>query len=107
MKIESEDVTASRSEAQRASVVLARPKRLERFAWMSSAHMKNLYPLLILTLILASLFLSNLDDIQNYHGDENVWIFIGSKVFQLYAIDKDFSNPVWHDDLSSWGAYQP
>ena len=107
MKKKPEDVTASRSEAQRPSSAVDMPKRRGRFVWTSTAYAKNIYPILILTFMLVPLFLSNLDDIQNYHGDENVWIFVGNKVFQLYAIEHDFSNPFWHIDLSSWGSYQP
>src|SRR5262245_36302707 len=68
---------------------------------------KKLLPIIIMLPLLFIIFMSNLRDISDYHADENLWIAVGSRTFQLYFIDHNFSDPFWKEDIFAWGAFHP
>lgn len=65
-----------------------------------------LIPLALLA-VLSPLFLLNLDDRHNFTGDETLWLAVSNKLFRLYVIEHNFSDPAWSDDFSTFGSRQP
>jgi 4-amino-4-deoxy-L-arabinose transferase-like glycosyltransferase len=68
---------------------------------------KALLIVALLIPLLGAIFLYRLDDLENYHGDENTWIAISTQAFQLFFVRRDYANPFWFKEYSSWGSYQP
>jgi len=68
---------------------------------------KSLLIAALLIPLLGAIFLTRLDDLEYYHGDENTWIALSTQSFQLFFVQHDFSNPFWSKEYSSWGSYQP
>jgi hypothetical protein len=62
---------------------------------------------LTLTLYISASFLRDLDDMASYHGDENLWIAVGSRAFQKFFIEHDIHNPFWQEEYYTWGSYHP
>lgn len=57
--------------------------------------------------ILACMFLPRLDNLGNYNGDETLWLAVSNKLFRLYAVERDFGDPAWQQDYSTFGTWQP
>lgn len=65
-----------------------------------------LVPLALLPL-LSGIFLSNLGDLSNYHGDETLWLPVSNKLFRLYTVERNVSDPDWYEEWNSFGARHP
>lgn len=70
------------------------------------AHLHVLCILLLLPLVVSS-FVTDLDNLDQYHGDENIWIPISHDSFRNFFIEHNLSSPFWRDDYFIYGAYNP
>jgi hypothetical protein len=62
---------------------------------------------LALCMILSPLFLLNLDDLHNFQGDETLWLGVSNKLFRLYVIEHNTTDPAWNGEFSTFGSSQP
>ncbi|MBI5375753.1 MAG: phospholipid carrier-dependent glycosyltransferase [Candidatus Schekmanbacteria bacterium] len=62
---------------------------------------------LVLLPFLCFIFLSDLDDLGNYQGDESTWITVSERLFRLYALERNFSDPDWYKEFNTFGSRQP
>jgi hypothetical protein len=67
----------------------------------------NMFLLLMLIAGLSALFLTDLDNLSNYQGDESLWVTVSHKLFVLYAIEHQFDDPAWQKEYSTFGSRQP
>ena len=63
-------------------------------------------PLLLLAAALAGYNL-RLGSYQNFHPDETSWIFAGKLYTDLFFAERDFTHPMWSDQLGTWGSLNP
>src|SRR6266496_4253150 len=62
---------------------------------------------LALCMVLSPLFLLKLDDLHNFQGDETLWLAVSNKLFHLYVIDHNTTDPAWREEFSTFGSSQP
>jgi hypothetical protein len=62
---------------------------------------------LALCMVLSPLFLLKLDDLHNFQGDETLWLAVSNKLFRLYIIDHNTTDPAWREEFSTFGSSQP
>lgn len=62
---------------------------------------------LVLVLALAPVFLHTLDDLQNFSGDETLWLAVSDKLFRLFVVEHDFGDGAWREEFSTFGSRQP
>jgi 4-amino-4-deoxy-L-arabinose transferase-like glycosyltransferase len=62
---------------------------------------------LVLALAMAPVFLHNLDDLQNFSGDETLWLAVSNKLFRLFVVEHDFGHSAWREEFSTFGSRQP
>ncbi len=82
-------------------------------ATCSPARARRVRLFVIAVLFLASLvpmtfvMTANLSDLDNFHGDESLYIPVANKMVDLYWVKHDFTNPAWEDDFYTFGAINP
>lgn len=63
--------------------------------------------LIVMTVGLSFLLLTDLGDYRNYNTDEGLWVTVSNKLFRLYFIEHDFDHTAWHEEYSTFGSRQP
>jgi hypothetical protein len=83
------------------------PERRIPGVWRELRARAALIVFLLSLVPMAALFTSHLDDLQNFNGDESLFIPVGNKIFELYWVKWDFNNPAWQNDFYTFGAINP